>query len=134
MATAPQPPDPTWQFISGAGQGIQAFPFASGWLVRGSGTLFFVPGIDPLSGSGTGTASILAAIADLKQTAETLGVLPTQQLLSAVADLKHELQTDNTSITQQLQDTFEVVTNKRAVSVWLDVAHAVMGQQAVPDR
>jgi hypothetical protein len=79
MATAPQPPDPTWQFISGAGQGIQAFPFASGWLVRGSGVLFFVPGIDPLSGSGTGTASILAAIADLKQTAETLSAFPTQQ-------------------------------------------------------
>jgi hypothetical protein len=76
----PYPDYPAWQGIPGAGQGIQCFPFAAGWLVRSgnSGGVIYVPDPDQIGGVGAGTTAILAAIANLSEKVDIMsGTLQT---------------------------------------------------------
>jgi hypothetical protein len=99
---------PAWQGIPGAGQGIQCFPFASGWIVRGGagGALMFVPDPDQIGSAGAGTTTILAAIANLQTNLQkeitTMSQTLSQQLDTATAAVETDVAAVAAEVSQLL--------------------------------
>jgi hypothetical protein len=99
----------SWEFIAGAGQGWQAFPFGAGWIVRGPGSgLVFVPDPNQQGGADVGTLSILAAISALSAKVDIMsGTLDTAtaaiqadlvNLTTAVAGIASDVTADTTEL------------------------------------
>jgi hypothetical protein len=99
----PYPDYPAWQGIPGAGQGIQCFPFATGWLVRGmGGGVIYVPDPDQIGGIGAGTTAILAAIANLQQELHRMSGTVTnldQAIASLTAQVTAQTDVDTAAMT-----------------------------------
>jgi hypothetical protein len=100
----PYPDYPAWQGIPGAGQGIQCFPFAAGWLVRSgnSGSVIYVPDPDQIGGVGAGTTAILAAIANLRTELITMSGTLSDKLDAATTAIETDVATVASEVSQLL--------------------------------